>query len=62
MLFNILTTKFLKWSTLVELKQPHTSVTAGKIGLYGAGTGIDKSYMDGGPKMSLELTRSKWLR
>ena len=38
----------------MKLKQRHTSVTAGNMVLYGAGTGTVKSYVYSGPEMSLK--------
>lgn len=43
--------------TKLQENKSFTSVTAGKMGLYGAGTGIDNSYVDSGPEISLELTK-----
>ena len=36
-----------------------TSVIAGKMGLYGAGTGIDSSYVLSGPDVSLQNVMKK---
>ena len=36
-----------------------TSVIAGKMGLYGAGTGIDSSYVLSGPDVSLQNIMKK---